>query len=40
MDYYDGTPILDIKGCRPEYRVEQFDLPAWYKKLMDAHGHL
>lgn len=40
IDYFDGTPILDIKGYRPEYRVEEFDLPAWYKKFMDAHGHL
>ncbi|MBI2361006.1 MAG: tRNA (N6-threonylcarbamoyladenosine(37)-N6)-methyltransferase TrmO [Deltaproteobacteria bacterium] len=40
IDYFDGTPILDIKGYRPEYRVEEFDLPSWYKQLMDARGHL
>jgi tRNA-Thr(GGU) m(6)t(6)A37 methyltransferase TsaA len=40
IDFFDGTPILDIKGYRPEYRVEEFDLPAWYKKLKDAHGHI
>jgi tRNA-Thr(GGU) m(6)t(6)A37 methyltransferase TsaA len=40
IDYFDGTPILDIKGYRPEYRVEAFNLPAWYQKLMDALGHL
>ena len=36
IDFSDGTPILDIKGYRPEYRVDEFDLPAWYKKLRDA----
>ena len=40
IDFFDGTPILDIKGYRPEYRVEEFGLPAWYKKLKDAHGHI
>jgi tRNA-Thr(GGU) m(6)t(6)A37 methyltransferase TsaA len=40
IDLFDGTPILDIKGYRPEYRADQFDIPEWYKKLMDAHGHI
>ena len=40
IDFFDGTPILDIKGYRPEYRVNEFDLPAWYKKLKDAEGHI
>jgi len=40
IDFFDGTPILDIKGYRPEYRVERFELPAWYKKLQDARGHI
>jgi tRNA-Thr(GGU) m(6)t(6)A37 methyltransferase TsaA len=40
IDFFDGTPILDIKGYRPEYRAEQFELPAWYKKLQDARGHI
>jgi tRNA-Thr(GGU) m(6)t(6)A37 methyltransferase TsaA len=40
IDFFDGTPILDIKGYRPEYRVEEFDLPEWYKKLKDAQGHI
>jgi tRNA-Thr(GGU) m(6)t(6)A37 methyltransferase TsaA len=40
IDYFDGTPILDIKGYGPEYRAEKFELPAWYKKLQDAQGHI
>jgi len=40
LDYFDGTPILDIKGYRPEYRVDDFALPDWYLKLMDKTGHI
>ena len=40
LDYFDGTPILDIKGYRPTYRVGEFDVPDWYKKLQDARGHI
>ena len=40
LDYFDGTPILDIKGYRPTYRVDEFSVPDWYKKLQDARGHI
>ncbi|HEY6997004.1 MAG TPA: tRNA (N6-threonylcarbamoyladenosine(37)-N6)-methyltransferase TrmO [Candidatus Binatia bacterium] len=40
IDFFDGTPILDIKAYRPEYRADEFDVPEWYKKLKDAHGHI
>jgi tRNA (adenine37-N6)-methyltransferase len=40
LDYFDGTPILDLKGYRPEYRRSEFSLPGWYTKLMDRHGHI
>jgi tRNA-Thr(GGU) m(6)t(6)A37 methyltransferase TsaA len=40
MDFFDGTPILDIKGYRPGYRVENFTVPDWYKRLQDARGHI
>jgi tRNA (adenine37-N6)-methyltransferase len=40
LDYFDATPILDIKGYRPTYRVGEFDVPDWYKKLQDARGHI
>jgi tRNA-Thr(GGU) m(6)t(6)A37 methyltransferase TsaA len=40
LDFFDGTPILDIKGYRPNYRVDEFSLPDWYKKLQDARGHI
>jgi tRNA (Thr-GGU) A37 N-methylase len=40
LDYFDGTPILDIKGYRPNYRAEEFSVPDWYKNLQDARGHI
>jgi len=40
LDFFDGTPILDLKGYRPSYRVEEFTLPDWYRQLHDARGHI
>jgi tRNA (Thr-GGU) A37 N-methylase len=40
LDFFDGTPILDIKGYRPTYRADEFSVPDWYKKLQDARGHI
>ena len=40
LDFFDGTPILDIKGYRPTYRADEFSVPDWYKKLQDAGGHI
>ena len=40
LDFFDGTPILDIKGYRPNYRADEFSVPDWYKKLQDARGHI
>ncbi len=40
IDYFEGTPILDIKGYRPEYRTDDFALPDWYLKLMNKTGHI
>jgi len=40
LDYFDGTPILDIKGYKPDYRTDEYTLPGWYLKLMDRKGHI
>jgi tRNA-Thr(GGU) m(6)t(6)A37 methyltransferase TsaA len=40
LDLFDGTPILDVKGYRPTYRVDEFAVPDWYKKLQDGRGHI
>jgi tRNA (adenine37-N6)-methyltransferase len=40
LDYFDGTPILDIKGYQADYRASEFSLPDWYQRLMDNSGHV
>jgi len=40
LDCFDGTPILDIKGYRPDYRPTDFSLPDWHTRLADGSGHV
>lgn len=40
LDFFDRTPILDIKGYRPNYRADDFTLPDWFRKLADDRGHV
>ncbi len=40
LDFFDGTPVLDIKPYQPDYRTEKYDLPEWYIKLMNEDGHV
>ncbi|HXK28308.1 MAG TPA: TrmO family methyltransferase, partial [Candidatus Binatia bacterium] len=40
LDFFDRTPVLDIKGYRPNYRADDFILPDWFRKLADDKGHV
>lgn len=40
LDFFDGTPVLDIKGYRPQYRADDYSLPEWFRGLADAKGNL
>jgi len=40
LDFFDRTPVLDIKGYRPNYRADDFTLPEWFRKLADDKGHV
>ena len=40
LDYFDRTPILDIKGYRRSYRADEFGVPDWHKRLQDRRGHI
>jgi tRNA-Thr(GGU) m(6)t(6)A37 methyltransferase TsaA len=40
LDFFDGTPILDIKGYRPQYRTDGYRLPEWFRKLADEKGYI
>ena len=33
LDYFDGTPVLDIKPYQAGYRVEEYRLPRWATEL-------
>ncbi|HUK49832.1 MAG TPA: tRNA (N6-threonylcarbamoyladenosine(37)-N6)-methyltransferase TrmO [Terriglobales bacterium] len=38
LDYFDGTPVLDIKPYRDDYRAEHFDVANWYMQLIQRVG--
>ncbi|OGQ78576.1 MAG: tRNA (N6-threonylcarbamoyladenosine(37)-N6)-methyltransferase TrmO [Deltaproteobacteria bacterium RIFCSPLOWO2_12_FULL_60_19] len=40
LDFFNGTPILDIKGYRPQYRADDYSLPGWYRRFADEKGHI
>ena len=40
LDFFDGTPILDIKGYRAQYRTDEFTVPEWFRKLADETGYV
>jgi len=31
LDLFDGTPVIDIKPYRPDYRAENYTYPEWVK---------
>jgi tRNA-Thr(GGU) m(6)t(6)A37 methyltransferase TsaA len=40
LDFFNDTPILDIKGYRPQYCADNFTLPDWFRKFADQSGHI
>jgi tRNA-Thr(GGU) m(6)t(6)A37 methyltransferase TsaA len=38
LDCFDGTPVLDVKPYRGNYRAEDYDVPEWYRKILDKVG--
>jgi len=38
LDFFDGTPVLDIKGYRPQYRTDDYRVPDWFRKLAGDKG--
>jgi len=35
LDLFDGTPVIDIKPYTPDRVVKDFDMPRWYRELLD-----
>ena len=40
LDFFDGTPILDIKAYRASYRTDDFTVPEWFRRLADEKGYV
>jgi tRNA (adenine37-N6)-methyltransferase len=40
LDYFDGTPVLDIKPYQTSYRVDSFSFPDWHTKLLERAGYV
>jgi tRNA (adenine37-N6)-methyltransferase len=40
LDFFDGTPVLDIKGYQPQYRADDYALPEWFRNLAGETGHV
>jgi tRNA-Thr(GGU) m(6)t(6)A37 methyltransferase TsaA len=38
LDCFNGTPILDIKPYRDDYRTDQYELADWYRELRAKTG--
>ncbi len=38
LDLFDGTPIVDIKPYRDDYRAERYELADWYRKIRERVG--
>ena len=38
LDFFDGTPVLDIKPYRGDYRAESYALAHWYSELRSRAG--
>jgi tRNA-Thr(GGU) m(6)t(6)A37 methyltransferase TsaA len=36
VDFFDGTPIIDIKPYSGQYRADPFVVPEWHSKLDNA----
>jgi tRNA-Thr(GGU) m(6)t(6)A37 methyltransferase TsaA len=33
LDLFNGTPVLDIKPYRGDYKADSFELPEWYRTI-------
>ena len=38
LDFFDGTPVLDIKPYQPGYRSDSYTLPKWNVELTRKTG--
>ncbi len=40
LDYFDGTPVLDLKPYQSSYRADSYKVPDWHERLLRKAGHV
>lgn len=40
LDYFDGTPVVDIKPYQSSYRTESYRVPDWHERLLRKAGRV
>jgi len=40
LDYFDNTPVLDLKPYQSSYHVENYKIAEWHTKLLEKAGHV
>lgn len=40
LDFFDGTPVLDVKPYQSSYRIEGYKVPDWHERLLRRAGHV
>ena len=38
LDFFDGTPVLDVKPYQSSYRTESYKVPEWHERLLRKAG--
>ena len=38
IDYFDGTPVVDIKSYQPSYHQEGYTVPEWHSRMHGRAG--
>jgi tRNA-Thr(GGU) m(6)t(6)A37 methyltransferase TsaA len=38
LDVFDGTPVLDIKPYRGNYRTDNYEVARWYRDILTKTG--
>ncbi len=40
LDYFDGTPVIDIKPYQSNYRTDSYTVPEWHTRLHERAGRV
>lgn len=40
IDYFDGTPVVDIKTYQPSYHEEGYTVPDWHSRIHQRAGRV